>query len=145
MKLRRWVFVAGVVLLGAGLSACGGETAANDFEAGECTNDDLTGSVGDIETVDCDEVHTAEAYAQFDVDGDDFPGTEEIQTEGAEGCQGDRFEDYVGLSYAESIYLADGIVPSEDSWEAGDRTVICVIGGTTDGSELEGSAEGTNE
>ena len=142
MQVRRWVFVAGAVLLGAGLSACG--TPANDFEAGECTNDSLTGSIGDIETVDCDEAHTAEAFAQFDIDGDDFPGASEIQAQGEEGCQGDRFEEYVGVSYDASIYLATGIVPSEDSWDAGDRTVICVIGGTTDGSELEGSAEGTD-
>jgi hypothetical protein len=143
MQVRRLAFVAGVVLAGAGLSACG--TPANDFEAGECTDDSLTGAVGDIDTVDCDESHQAEAIAQFDIDGDDFPGAAEIQTEGDEGCQGDRFEDYVGISYAESIYLVGAIVPSEGSWDGGDRTVICVIGGTTDGSELEGSAEGSNE
>lgn len=143
MQVRRWVFVAGAMLLGAGLTACG--TPANDFEAGECTNDDLTGSIGDIETVDCDETHTAEAFAQFDIDGDDFPGTAEIQTEAAEGCFGDRFEDYVGLSYQESNFDGAPIAPSEESWDAGDRTVICVISSTVDGSELEGSAEGSNE
>ncbi len=142
MQVRRWVFVVGALLLGAGLTACG--TPAHDFEAGECTDDSLTGSIGDIETVDCDEPHQAEAFAQFDIDGDDFPGTEEIQTEGAEGCQGDRFEEYVGVPYPESIFLANGIVPSEESWDAGDRTVICVIGGTTDGADLEGSAEGAD-
>lgn len=142
MGVRRWVFVAGIVVGGVGLTACG--TPANDFEAGECTNDSLTGSVGEIDTVDCDETHSAEAFAQFDIDGDDFPGADEISSQAAEGCLGNRFEDYVGIPYDESIYLAESINPSEDSWDGGDRTVICVITGTTDGSDLEGSAEGTD-
>ncbi len=142
MAGRRWVFVAGLVLVGAGLTACS-ETAANDFEAGECTNDSLSGAIGEIGTVDCDEEHTAEAFAQFDVDGDDFPGDAEVRAEAEEGCTGERFEDYVGVPYAESIFLATHLVPSEESWDAGDRTIICLINGTTDNSPLEGSAEGS--
>lgn len=140
----RWTVFSALVVLGAGLTACS-STPANDFEAGECTNDSLTGSISEIETVDCDEVHTAEAYAQFDLEGDDFPGADEVQTLAFEGCVGDRFEDYVGISYEESIFDIGVIPPSEQSWNDGDdRTVICVINATTDGSELEGSAEGAN-
>jgi hypothetical protein len=134
--------VVGVLALaGFGLTACS-ETPANDFEAGECTNDSLTGSIGEIETVDCDEAHTAEAIATFDLEGDDFPGNDEIQSQAAEGCQGERFEDYVGVPYEESIFVVSPIAPSEESWDADDRTVICVVAETTDGSELEGSVEG---
>jgi Septum formation len=143
MTGRRWMLAVALVLVGAGLTACS-ETAANDFEAGECTNDDLTGSIGEIGTVDCDEPHTAEAFAQFDVDGDDFPGNEAIAEQAFEECWGDLFEDYVGIPYQESIYDSPThILPSEESWDAGDRTVICIISATTDGSDLEGSAEGT--
>lgn len=141
---RAWMIAAALVVGGLGLTACS-STPANDFEAGECTNDDLTGTVSEIETVDCDEVHTAEAFAQFDLEGDDFPGVDETQTQANEGCFGDRFTDYVGVPYVESIYDGFGIAPSEDSWnDADDRTVICVINSTTDGSELQGSAEGTD-
>jgi hypothetical protein len=121
-----------------------GDTRANEFEAGECTNDDLDGLIAEIDTVDCAEPHTGEAYAQFDLEGDDFPGVDAVSAEGGEGCTGSRFEDYVGISYAESIYEAEALTPSEQSWnEAADRTVICVITGTVDGSPLEGSAKDT--
>ena len=142
MAGRRWMTATGLAFAAMALVACS-ETPANEFEAGECTDDSLSGVIADIETVDCDEDHQAEAYAQFDVEGDEFPGEEALTEEVQEGCLGDRFADYVGVSYDQSIYLADGIKPSEESWEGGDRTVICVIGGTTDGSPLEGSAEGT--
>lgn len=144
MKAARWLMIAGALaLLGLGLTACS-STPANDFEAGECTNDDLTGQIGEIEVVDCDETHTAEAYATFDIDGDDFPGEAEIQAEATEGCNGSRFEDYVGVSYEESIFLSEPLAPSSESWDGGDRTVICIVTGTTDGSELDGSVEGAD-
>lgn len=120
-----------------------GDTPANEFVAGECTNDDLSGLITEIETVDCAEPHTAEAYAQFDLEGDVFPGVDAVSTRGDEGCLV-RFEDFVGTSYEESVYEAGSITPTEQSWnDAGDRTVICVITGTVDGSPLVGSAEGT--
>jgi hypothetical protein len=140
MTVRRWQIAGALLGLGLGLTACS-STPANDFEAGECTNDDLTGSVSEIDTVDCDDEHTAEAFAQFDLDDGDFPGVDEVNEQATEGCQGDRFEEYVGTDYDSSIYIASSINPSEDSWDSGDRTVICVISGSTEGA-LDGSAEG---
>lgn len=138
---RRWMMAAALIMLGTALVACS-STPANDFEAGECTNDSLGGAVGEIDVVSCDEAHTAEAFATFDVDGNDFPGADEIQAQAAEGCQGSRFEDYVGLPYAESIFLTTALTPSQETWDADDRTIICIINGTTDNSDLDGSAEG---
>jgi Septum formation len=145
MAGRGWKVIPALFMLGLGFTACS-STPANDFEAGECTNEDLSGSVGEIDTVDCDDQHTAEAYAQFDLDdSDDFPGADQVSQQATEGCQGDRFEEYVGLPYNESKFVAQSVNPTEETWDNGDRTVICVINGTTDGSSLEGSAEGTEE
>lgn len=143
--MRTRALFIGLVLGSFGWLVSCSDTPANDFEAGECTNDDLSGRIEEIDTVDCDEEHTAEAIGQFDVEGDDFPGATEIQAEADETCQGSVFEDYVGVPYEESIYLATGIPPSEQSWnDADDRTVICIVTGTTDGSALDGSVEGAN-
>jgi hypothetical protein len=141
MTVRRWQIAGALLGLGLGLTACS-STPANDFEAGECTNDDLSGAIGEIDTVDCDDEHTAEAYAQFDLDDGDFPGVDEVSTQATEGCQGDRFEDYVGLDYPSSVFVVQTITPTEETWDNGDRTVICVINGRADGESLEGSAEG---
>jgi hypothetical protein len=144
MAARWWKFAALVVALGftLGLTACS-DTPANDFEAGECTDDNLTGDIGEVETVDCDEEHTAESIGQFDLEGDDFP--DDVAQQATEGCEGDLFEDYVGTSYNESAFLVNTITPTAETWDNGDRTVICVITGRVDDEPLEGSAEGSEE
>lgn len=141
---RRWMFVGALLVLGLGLAACSSDVAANDLEVGDCTDQDLSGAVGEVDTVDCEESHTAEVFAVFDVEGDDFPGTAEISAEAAEGCNGDRFEDYVGVPYEESEIYTTYLVPTEETWnEADDRTIIC-FAITEDGSPTEGSVEGAD-
>jgi hypothetical protein len=139
----RWRALAGTAMVaGLVLAACSNEPAANDVEVGACTNEDLSGSVGEIDTVDCDESHTLEVFAVFDLDGDEYPGDEEIITMASEGCTGDRFEDYVGVPYQQSEVFAGWLPPSEATWnDADDRTVIC-FAGNQDGSPREGSVKG---
>jgi hypothetical protein len=144
MPGRVWKIVGALLLLGVAFSGCS-STPANDFEAGECTNDDLTGNVGEIDTVDCDEDHTAEAYAQIDLEGDDDDFPDDVSQQAGESCQGDAFEEYVGLPYAESVYDIQTINPTEETWSDGDRTVICVINRRVDGAPLEGSAKDSGE
>jgi hypothetical protein len=143
--IRPWRSLA-VVVMATGLVvvACGTDVAANDAEVGQCTDQDLTGSVGEIDSVDCAEPHVAEVFALFDLDGDEYPGTAEVQRLALEGCTGSRFEDYVGLPYAESEIFAGPLVPTEETWnEADDRTVIC-FAGSEDGSPTEGSVKGAD-
>jgi hypothetical protein len=137
-----------LVVLGFGLTACT-DVAANDLEVGDCTSDDLTGAVGEVDTVDCDESHLFEVHATFDLEGDDYPGTTEVQELARDGCTGDRFEDYVGTPYAESeIYAEQFLVPTEQTWDdADDRTVICFAYAVESQEnptpvESEGSVEG---
>ena len=127
MARRAFKIVGAMLLFGALATACS-STPANDFEEGECTNDDLTGTVGDIDTVDCDDEHLYEAIGTFDIDGDDYPGDDEVQQEALETCTGDIFEEYVGIAYSESeIYAQHPLTPSQQSWDdADDRTVICL-------------------
>ena len=141
---RRWMIAGALIVLALGLSACSKEVSANSLEVGDCTNDDFTGAVGEVDTVDCADSHTAEVFAVFDVDGDDFPGTADIQAQAAEGCNGDRFSGYVGTPYEESEIYTTFLVPTEETWnEADDRTIIC-LAVTQDGSASEGSVEGAN-
>jgi hypothetical protein len=147
-----WVWiVAGLVglliLLGILAAVFGSDDAATNFDAGECTNDSLRGEITEIETVDCEEEHDIEAIGTLELEGDDddYPSDEDLAEEIADQCQGDLFEDYVGEDYNDSIYYADGIPPTEEAWEEGLREGICVITGNTEGTDLEGSAEGSEE
>jgi len=144
--------VAIVVVIVVVATGGGSSFPYTDFDEGECTDDDFSDAdaeegIGEIDTVDCDEEHTLEAIGQFDLEGDDddYPDGDELGEEISDECQGDIFEEYVGTDYDDSIYYASGIPPGEDAWEDGARTVVCVITGTTEGEDLEGSAEGTEE
>lgn len=130
------------MVLGLGLTACSKEVAANDLEVGDCVEDAATLNSADVESVNCDESHEFELIGKFDVDGDDYPGDSELQATGAERCQGDIFEEYVGVPYAESAEVyASAVTPSEETWnEADDRTILCVAH-TQDQSSTTGSVE----
>jgi hypothetical protein len=141
---RRWMIAGALVALGFGFTACSKEVSANNLEVGDCTDEDLSGAVGEVDTVDCADSHTAEVFALFDISGDDFPGTADVQSQATEGCNGDRFEEYVGTPYEESEIYTTYLVPTEQTWnDADDRTVIC-LAVTQDGSASEGSVEGAN-
>ena len=125
--------VAALVLLTAG---CSKDVGANDLAAGDCTADELSGAVADVDTVACDTEHTYEVFATFELEGDDgadFPGRSEVESDAAAGCNGDRFEEHVGIPYEDSSLYTTYLVPTEDAWDgAGDRTVVCFVFEPTD-------------
>lgn len=148
---HRAVVIAAVLALGLG--ACGGDDAEPEarpssttsstveerdqdvfaFDVGDCFNDpegvDLEAEGADLTSVGavpCNEPHDNEVIHLFEVeDADEFPGTDAL-TERAEECVG-PFEDYVGISYDESELEIFPFVPSAESWEQGDREIVCAV------------------
>ena len=155
MSRRRWLAAATLLLVPLGLAACSKDVAANSLEVGDCTDDDLDGATGDVDTVDCSEAHRFEVFATYDIDaddGEDYPDEDEVESEAAEGCRGERFSEYVGVPYVESAIHVTYLVPTEDTWTgAGDRTIICFAFEPEDpGADelvpntVEGSVEGAD-
>ena len=58
-----------------------------------------------------------------------------------EECLGDTFEQYVGIQYDESELLAFVLLPTAETWDAGDREFVCAA--YLEGGELEGSVAGS--
>ena len=87
---------------------------ANDLEVGDCVEDQDTLNSADVKSIDCGEDHVFELIGKFDVDEDgDYPGETELTSQGDERCQGDIFEEYVGVPYPESAEVyANSIPPS---------------------------------
>ena len=56
------------------------------------------------------------------------------------GCI-DRFEEYVGAPYARTELFATWLLPTDRSWGAGDREVVCVLFAQEE--QLEGSMRGS--
>lgn len=124
--------VVGAVLL-AGDSDSG--TAVSDLSVGDClTSKDLAqakGSIGDIETVDCEEEHDAEVFATLDLESDEDLDAAGSRCVDEAADEGHPLEDLQGDDL-EIRPLAAEVDPQE-----GD-TVVCFIR-NQDGDKLSGA------
>jgi len=138
--------IAGVVVLGlvifgvvtglnqgaerndSGQITSAGNLSAFDVKVGDCFDlPDPNGEVTDLSGVPCTDPHDAEVYATFDIDGQDFPGTDKVIAEAERGCSR-RFKDFVGLPYRRSELELQYLYPTSDSWDTqNDREVVCAV------------------
>lgn len=138
----------GLIALAVALAAC---SAGNVFslDVGTCFDDveefseEGSGEVADVPIVECSEPHDNQVFAKFDLPDGDFPGQAGVQASAEDGCI-ERFEDFVGLAYADSRYVASSLTPTDQTWGDGDREVVCFLY-DIDLQKLEGTAEGTAE
>lgn len=100
---------------------------AAELQVGDCFDTPDDGDVLEVATASCDEPHDAEAYAEFDIPGDAFPGEDQTVTAAQAGCN-ERFEVFVGLAPGASALRVFLLYPTAESWdEHGDRQVTCAI------------------
>ena len=148
------VGAASLLLAGCSLlpGANGGDTTANDPEqgddvfsikVGDCLNDaDVSEEVQTVPIVDCADAHDSEAYYAEDLTDGDFPGLDSIAASAEQICA-PQFETFIGLPDADSIYTYSYYYPTEESWGAGDREILCVAY-SDDLSQVTGSLKGIN-
>jgi hypothetical protein len=120
------------VIVASGVLAACGQGNVFSLEVGQCFQDQSAATeVSDVEVVDCDDAHDNEVYGLFDLPDGDYPGAEAVQEAAVLGCY-DRFEGFVGRDYESSRLDFGWLYPTSDSWDNGDREVICML------SELSG-------
>jgi len=134
----------GIVVIGALLGWYGDDVAADDLEVGQCVELDVDDTeISSLPLVDCDEPHQAEVYLVEDIEGgDEIPDTDSLIARGQELCAGDAFEAYVGTSYEQSELEFYTVYPSEDTWEDGDREIVC-LAIRPDGGDLTATVRDT--
>jgi hypothetical protein len=130
------------------MGACGGDdNNVLSLEEGQCFQDpENESSVANVDIVDCDEPHDNEIFHIETLEGDDdeFPGASEIQDQAQESCTSE-VEDFLGGSPNAIGADFSSLNPTEQSWSAGDREIVCVVfddGGDQLDESLEGDAEG---
>lgn len=129
--------IAALAVIAAGCS-----TTVLTLDVGTCFDDPETfEEVTDVPVVDCAEPHDNEVMANFDIPGDSYPGDTAVTEAAQNGCL-ERFEPYVGLDYASSIYDIGWLTPTADSWAGGDREVICFVY-HVNFEKITGSVQGT--
>jgi len=109
-----------------------------DFQVGDCIDDSTVDGENFSNAIDCTEPHDSEAYATLDMfEGDgSYPGREAIFAEASRGCEA-AFYAFVGIIYDESLLTITYFYPSADSWDDGDRAILCLIQDTADGENVE--------
>jgi hypothetical protein len=118
MKLTRAAILGLVLALFA--VGCSGEGNVFSLGVGDCFTSITDTEISDVPIVDCSEPHEHEVFAVWDVTGDSLPS----QTAMEQGCI-DRFEAAIGTPFLESDIYSAPITPTDGSFEAGDREVIC--------------------
>ena len=109
-----------------------------DLETGDCfsslgRNQDLQ-----VRLRACAQPHQAEVYGTVELTAPRFPGVEVLRQRAATQCA-QRFAGYTGEPAGPGTELAFvEIVPTLDSWAAGDRRALCVALGV-DGALLQES------
>ncbi|HUG83521.1 MAG TPA: septum formation family protein, partial [Euzebya sp.] len=128
-----------------GQPADGADQSVFELAVGTCFND--PGSAEEIQqvaAVPCEAAHDNEVFALVDFPAgaeDPFPGRESVSSFGDEQCQGQLFDDYVGIAYIDSAFFVTQLTPTEGSWEQGDREIVCLLYEPT--TQITGSVRGS--
>ena len=103
------------------------------LRVGDCFNDRATEQsedlieVTEMEAIPCSDPHDNEVYAVLEIPLERYPGQEEMGDLAFEECA-ERFESFVGMSYAESILDIFFLTPTAESWAQGnDRQTSCAV------------------
>ena len=102
------------------------DVPVEDLEVGDCFVDPgaTETALESIRVVPCSMLHNSEVFHTFDLTTDTLPKEEQLGRLAHSGCV-DGFEGYVGETYDESPLEIQTFTPTEESWAAGDREVIC--------------------
>ncbi len=100
-------------------TGCADEGNVFSLGVGDCFGAVTSTEISDVPIVECSEPHEHEVFAVWNV-GDSLPAQEAMN----QGCL-DRFEDAIGAPFSESEIYAFAITPTAESFEGGDREVIC--------------------
>ena len=138
--------LSGCSVVGQATDALQGKTDVFALTVGDCTNDASaeTTELSSVANPSCDESHDNEIFATFDFDADQFPagaeypGGDAVVAEAEEGCF-PLFEDWVGVPSDETSLHYGSYFPSEESWDDGDREILCLA------YDLNGPVTGTLE
>ena len=117
-----------------------GDVDVFDLEVGVCLADfqDAT-ELETIEASSCSEPHSDEIFASGSIPDDNFPGMDVVEAKAQDMCIAE-FDDFVGISYEDSVLDVGYLTPTEESWNDGDRDVLCTVYDPAE--EISGSLRG---
>jgi hypothetical protein len=141
MNARLWFLIVVVGLVVSSCSLIGGDDADTDgfvravstassttLSTGDCfdDNEEFEYEAPSIVTVACASPHDNEIYAVGRFNASAWPGDFEVEDPADTFCL-EQFAEFIGLAWEDSDYDYISIVPTEESWGAGDRDLYCFV------------------
>lgn len=146
---------AATVALAVLLSGCADDDAPRDagnqvtapatagvltVRVGDCVGDIGAGDIGEVDEIPCTQPHEYEVFsAKLLADGE-FPGPDAVEKARTDFCRAE-FTGFVGTEYDSSDLDMKTLAPSTETWVAGDREILCLVG-VGGGSQSTGSLRG---
>lgn len=127
---------------GSGEIVAAGDLDVMTVQVGDCFDDpEAAGLVFSLDAIPCSQPHDNEVFAVESVAGvwTDYPGQGAVDDYAYERCSGSLFDDFVGTAYLDSVLDVFTLTPTPDSWDQGDREVVCALY-RLDFAKLTGSA-----
>jgi len=121
-----------------------GAVDAFEMRVGDCFDDTTameSGQIVNLPGVPCSVPHDNEVYALVDVDLQEYPGDDAMSDLAMQRCM-EHFASFVGRDYESSSLDIFTMQPSQESFSADDREVVCAIY-DMEFNKLEGSARGS--
>lgn len=99
--------------------------AVQGLRVGDCIGE-TDYETGLVVLLPCDGPHIEEVYHEYRILEPEFPGDDRVLRIAEDECRS-AFEPYVGEAWDESDYTYTYWAPVEDSWNWGDRVILCTI------------------
>lgn len=146
------VVFGGSVLFAARRDDSGSITGAGnlsvfDLQVGDCFDaafdPNAYTEISEVRAIPCGDPHVYEMYSVAEYPQGEAPsGPDEAYTPWEqENCLG-TFASYVGIAYDSSVYYISALVPTDDSWSQGDKTLMCFLHNDEE-TAVTGSARGS--
>lgn len=100
-----------------------------EMRVGDCFDDTTameSGQIINLPGVPCSEPHDNEVYALVNVELDAFPGDDAMSDIAMQHCK-EHFASFVGRDYESSSLDIFTMQPSQESFSANDREVVCAV------------------
>lgn len=115
---------SGLVSASLILTGCSQELTLN-LSVGECALLPGDSYIASVTTTDCTSAHDAEVVATVAITAAELPLQADLERQAEEECT-PHFEKYVGTTLEKSALELQWLLPTEASWKAGDRTIVCL-------------------
>jgi hypothetical protein len=112
----------------------------DELRIGDCIQLPKTSEATTVAAIPCAQPHDAEVFAAVQLHEQTRPSDDKMEQIANQSCSA-RFGGYVGTPWHDSALDFAGVSPTKESWAAGDRTILCVIG-MSNGGKLVGSMKG---